>query len=130
MVERYVAAYNDRDLEAMLSVVDEHVVSYPAPLFTHRRHYGHDGVRSWWAAMAADEYAYDVLVKEVWPVEPDRAVVFGELKSGGRRLGPWALMVQVTDGLIVESRSYLSYGGLLDALQRLQDQPTGRIPIA
>ena len=53
VAERYVRAYQDRDLAAMLAVLDENVVSYPAPLFGHRPHVGHTGVREWWAAMAA-----------------------------------------------------------------------------
>ena len=33
LAERYVGAYNERDLDAMLAVQDENVVSYPAPIF-------------------------------------------------------------------------------------------------
>jgi hypothetical protein len=44
VAERYVGAYADRDLDAMLAVMDEKVVSHPAPLFGHRPHYGHAGV--------------------------------------------------------------------------------------
>jgi len=36
VAERYVGAYNDRDLDAILAVQAEDVVSYPAPLYGHR----------------------------------------------------------------------------------------------
>ncbi len=36
VAKRYVGAYTDRDLDAMLAVMDENVVSHPAPLFGHR----------------------------------------------------------------------------------------------
>ena len=41
LAERYVGAYNDRDLDAMLALQDESVMSYPAPLFGHRPNAGH-----------------------------------------------------------------------------------------
>jgi ketosteroid isomerase-like protein len=33
VAERYVGAYQDRDLAAMLAVMDENVVSFPTSLF-------------------------------------------------------------------------------------------------
>lgn len=113
VAKRYVDAYNCRDLDAMLAVMDEQVVSYPAPLFGHRPHRGHAGVRAWWAAMIASDQPLDVLVREVRQIEPHRVAVVGEIRSNGRRLSPWALVVLIHKGLIVESRSYLSEEDLL-----------------
>jgi ketosteroid isomerase-like protein len=117
VAERYVGAYQDRDLSAMLAVMDENVVSYPAPLFGHRPHVGHAGVREWWAAMMARKETYDVVVSQVRQLDSGRVVVLGELHSDGRRLSPWAVVVRMRGGLIVESRSYLSDEKVLDDLK-------------
>jgi SnoaL-like domain len=63
LAESYVAAYNDRDREAMLALQDENVVSYPSPLFRMRRLTGHEGVRAWWKAMVASGRWYEVAVQ-------------------------------------------------------------------
>jgi ketosteroid isomerase-like protein len=116
VAERYVGAYDDRDLDAMLAVMDENVVSYPAPLFGHRPHVGHSGVRAWWSAMMAADHRLDVVVDEVRQIESDRVAVLGEIRSEVTRLSPWAVIVLIRDGLIVESRSYLSDADMLEGL--------------
>lgn len=121
LAQRYVGAYIERDLEAMLAVMDENVVSYPAPLFGHRPHLGHDGVREWWAAMMASEWSYDVRVSEIREIEPNAVAVIGEVHSGRSTLSPWAVVVRIRNGLIVESRSYLSSTDLLEELGLLGD---------
>jgi ketosteroid isomerase-like protein len=102
------------------------VVSYPAPLFGHRPHFGHAGVREWWAAMMASDQGYDVVMSEVRQVEPDRVAILGEIRSGrtGRRLSPWGMLVRIRNGLIIESRSYLSDTDLLEELGLLGEQLT------
>ena len=124
VAERYVRAYQDRDLAAMLAVMDENVVSYPAPLFGHRPHVGHAGVREWWEAMMARSETYDVVVSEVRQIGSGRVALLGELHSKGERLSPWAVLVRIRDGLIVESRSYLSDEKLLDDLGLLSEAAT------
>ncbi len=116
---RYVAAYNDRDLEAMLTLQDPDVVSYPSRLFESRGHHGHVGVRKWWAEMVRSGRWYTVKVREVRLLSPDRFAVFGELYDGGELLSPWGVVVRVRDGLIVESHSYLSGEDLLEELEIL-----------
>ena len=112
----YVDAYNHRDLEAMLALQDESVVSYPARLFGNRGHTGHAGVRAWWEAMVASGRWYEVVVSEIRQPGPDRVAILGEIRDHGEVLSPWGVLVRVRNGLIVESRSYLSDGDLLDKL--------------
>ena len=124
VAERYVGAYNDRDLDAMLEVQAEDVVSYPAPLYGHRPHFGHAGVRDWWAAAVASGVWYDVVVDEVRQIGSDRVAILGEIRNGeGSGLSPWAAVVRVRNGLIIESRSYLSEKDLLDELGVLSESP-------
>jgi ketosteroid isomerase-like protein len=120
IAERYVGAYNARDLDAMLALMDENVVSYPTALFGRRPHFGHAGVRAWWEAMMSSADSYDVMVREVRPIESDRVAVFGDIWSRGRRLGPWTVLVRIRDGLIIESHSYLSDAERLEELRLLE----------
>jgi ketosteroid isomerase-like protein len=125
LAARYVGAYNDRDLEAMLAVLDENVVSHPAPLFGRRPHVGHAGVREWWESMVDSGRWYQVVVSEVRDIEADRFAILGELREAGEVLSPWGVLIRVRDGLIIESRSYLSDTGLLENL-RLLGGPSGQ----
>jgi ketosteroid isomerase-like protein len=121
VAERYVRAYQERDLAAMLAVMDENVVSHPAPLIGHRPHVGHAGVREWWAAMTARHETYDVVVSEIRQIDPGRVAVLGELYSEGKRLSAWAVLGRIRNGLIAESRSYLSDENMLDELALVTD---------
>jgi ketosteroid isomerase-like protein len=115
LAQRYVAAYNDRDLEAMLALQHENVVSYPSRLVHHDRPVtGCKGVRAWWEAMVATGRWYEVVVRHVRQLGPDRLAILGEIRDAGERLSPWGVVVRVRDGRIVESHSYLSDEELLD----------------
>jgi hypothetical protein len=122
VAERYVAAYNDRDLEAMLVLQDEHVVSYPSRLFGQRCLSGHAGVREWCRTMVASGRWYQVVVHDVRLLGSDRLAVIGEIRDGGKLLSPWGVVVRVRNGLIAESRSYLSDAELLADVGVLDDR--------
>lgn len=121
LAERYVGAYNDRDLDAMLALQDENVVSHPAPLFGYRPRAGHAGVREWWEAMVASGRWYHVIISEVRQLESDRLAILGEIHENGEPLSPWVVLVRVRNGLIFESRSYLSDKELLENLRLIGD---------
>lgn len=116
LAERYVAAYNDRDLQAMLAVQDENIVSHPSRLAGATAHRGHDGVRAWWNAMVAAGTWYEVVIDEIRQHHPNRVVILGEIREQGEPISPWCVVIHVRNGLIVESRSYLSESDLLEHL--------------
>ena len=119
IARRYVTAFNERDLEAMLAVMDEQVVSHPTRLFEERAHRGHDGVRAWWRAMLADGGTYEVVIADTRVLAPDRVAVLGTICDHGEPVSPWGVVVRIREGLIVESRSYLSDTDLLEAIGHL-----------
>lgn len=121
IAEGYVGAYNARDLDAMLALQDEGVVSHPSALFGHRPHTGHAGVRAWWQEMVDSGRWYDVVVNEVRVLGPDRLAILGEIHEEGQLLSPWGVTVRVRDGLIIESHSYLSDTELLEQLRLLEE---------
>ncbi len=116
LAERYVGAYNDRDLEAMLAVQDENVVSHPSRLAGARRHEGHAGVRAWWEAMVASGQWYEVVIREIRQPTADQIVIIGDIHDEGEPVSPWCVVVRIRNGLIVESHSYLSETELLDQI--------------
>jgi len=116
LAERYVGAYNDRDLDAMLAVQDENVVSYPTRFTGVASHRGHDGVRAWWEAMAADGRWYEVVIREIRQPDHDRVAILGAIYDHGELMSPWCVVIRVRNGLIIESRSYLSERDLLEQL--------------
>jgi ketosteroid isomerase-like protein len=122
VAESYVAAYNDRDLEAMLRIQDEQVVSHPARLFGQRVLKGHTGVRAWWQTMIESDRWYEVIVHDVRLLEGERVAVFGELRERGEPLSPWGVVIRVLNGLIVESHSYLSDEQLLIEIGALDER--------
>jgi ketosteroid isomerase-like protein len=122
LAERYVDSYMDQDLDAMLAVMDENVVTYPLPLFGFGPYRGHAGVREWWAAMESSGAQYEVVVRDVRHIGADRVAVLGEMHSRtGALLGPWAVLLRIRNGLIIESHSYLSNEDTLNELGLLGD---------
>lgn len=116
----YVGAYNDRDVEAMLAVLDADFVSHPARLPGARPHRGHDGVRAWWQGLAEHGQWYRVEIEQVRLLGADRAAVLGAIHDGDARLSPWCVVIRIRQRLIVESRSYLSERVLLEDLGVLE----------
>ncbi|HTY97039.1 MAG TPA: nuclear transport factor 2 family protein [Solirubrobacteraceae bacterium] len=116
LAERYVGAYNARDLDGMLEVLDESIVSHPSRLVGATDHEGHDGVRAWWKAMEDRGDWYEVGIREIRQPDPDRVAILGDIYDEGERVSPWCLIMRIRGGLIVESHSYLSDADLLDRL--------------
>jgi ketosteroid isomerase-like protein len=116
----YVAAYNGRDLDAMLAVLDPQVVAYPSPLFERRpANIGHDGVRMWWQTMVDAGRWYEVVISHIREAADGQWAIVGEIQQGGEFQSPWLLLFRITDGLISESRSYLSDEHVVAELGRL-----------
>lgn len=120
LAHSYVGAYNNRDLDAMLALQDENVVSHPVRAFGYRSLTGRAGVRAWWEAMEASGQWYQVVVSDVRLLGTDRVAILGEIRDQGELMSPWAVLFRVNDGLIIESRSYLSDSELLDELGLLE----------
>jgi ketosteroid isomerase-like protein len=114
--DAFVGAYNDRKLDAMLALMDENIVSYPSRLFGPRQDTGHEGVRAWWQTMTERDQWYEVVIRDVRVVGGDRVAAVGDIHDHGEPLSSWGVVFRVRDGLIVESRSYLSDEELLDEL--------------
>ena len=100
----------------MLALQHEDVVSHPSRLFEPRQLNGRAGVRAWWEAMEASGRWYDVVVRDVRQIGPDRIAILGEIRDRGELLSPWGVVIRVRGGLIIESHFYLSDTELLTDL--------------
>jgi ketosteroid isomerase-like protein len=116
LAQDYVGAYNDRSLESMLALMDPDIVSYPSRLFGPRQDIGHDAVRAWWQTMAERDQWYEVVIRDIRVVGEDRVAALGQIHDHGEPVSSWGVVFRVRDGLIVESRSYLSDEDLLAEL--------------
>ena len=116
LANAFVGAYNDRSLESMLALMDPDIVSYPSRLFGPRQDIGHDGVRAWWQTMVERDQWYKVVIRDVRAVGEDRVAALGHIHDHGEPVSSWGVVFRVRDGLIVESRSYLSDEELLAEL--------------
>jgi ketosteroid isomerase-like protein len=118
----YVAAYNERDLDAMLAVLDPDVIAHPSPLFERRpANIGHDGVRVWWQTMIDAGRWYEVVISRIRAAADGQWAIVGEIQQDGESQSPWLLIFRLRNGLICESRSYLSDEAVVVELGRLPD---------
>jgi ketosteroid isomerase-like protein len=65
LTRRAVQAFEDRDLDALLAVLDEDVEAFPILAGMDGGYHGHDGIRRWWANLLDTFPDFGVEVLEV-----------------------------------------------------------------
>jgi ketosteroid isomerase-like protein len=120
LIERYMKAFNERDLDVLLTCMHPEIMFYPTKISSTRSCYvGHDGVREWMDDVIANPAPYLSRMAELRQVEPDRWAVFGSIVLHEEATSPYAVTVHLRDGTIVELRAYLSDAELLQHLGRM-----------
>jgi ketosteroid isomerase-like protein len=109
LVRRVFEAFNERDLEAFLALMDENVVSGSQLAAIEGDYHGHDGLRRWWNGL------FDVLpdfTMNLVDVEDRGDVTVSRLRNEAHSAGsemPVGQLVWVVarwrDGKVVEWRS-------------------------
>jgi hypothetical protein len=121
IVAKWLDAFNVRDLDGMLALMDERIEFHPLRLPGLESAYrGHDGVRSWFAQLVEMEHRHRIELTEVRNTRDDRllAVGFVQIDDDADRAPFWALE-RVARGMIVSAYHYLTdpevfdHGGLL-----------------
>jgi ketosteroid isomerase-like protein len=105
---RWAEALNARDLDTLLSLATEDVVSDPLQISVSGRYVGHDGVRRWMRELTTHDPGHRVAIERVAAVGDDRVAVFGQLTMEGRRVSPYTLVVMLRDDKVAAMRSYLT----------------------
>lgn len=125
LAREFVDAFNRRDADGFLALMDPEVEFHPTALVGKRRRYdGHDGVRRWFGEVETSQMRHQVRVREVRP-SGDGFVLLSEVLLGGKLVSPSAMVARLGgDGKIVEARAFLSDEEMLAHLG-LIDDPAG-----
>jgi ketosteroid isomerase-like protein len=133
VVERWYAAYNDRDLEGALALMHPKVDATSAGMsgVEGSSHIGHAGMRRYFADLWETWENPRVEVEQCFD-RGDKVVMLGHTSGAGRLSGlevnfPVASVVEVEDGLIVRYRTYRDWDAALAAAapDRERERATG-----
>jgi ketosteroid isomerase-like protein len=127
-VERWYAAYNDRDLEGALALMHPQVDATSAGMsgVEGSSHIGHAGMRRYFADLWETWENPRVDVDHC--LERDgKVVMLGHTSGAGRLSGlevnfPVASVVEVEDGLIVRYRTYREWDAALEATATVEER--------
>ena len=120
LIGRYVAAFNERNADELVTLTDPGIVNYPLAIPGVSRNYaGHQGLRNWMRDVLVHDIGYTIVTHEVRQLEEQRWALLGELVIHEDHVSSFALLFSVVRGLIDEAREYLSEENLLRNLRRL-----------
>jgi SnoaL-like domain len=84
LVRRAVQAIDDRNLNALLAVMDDEVEAVPLLAAMEGRYHGHDGIRRWWASLLETFPDFGVEIVQISQIGEATVAV---LSSTGRGVG-------------------------------------------
>jgi ketosteroid isomerase-like protein len=118
VVERWISAFNERDLSAMLACLDDEVEFHPLKLHGIAATYaGHLGVRRWFAQVTELGHDHQIVDFQILSRSPATIVATGGLTFGGEPVDtPFCAVHRVRRGRIVSAHHYMSDPGTLDRL--------------
>ncbi len=82
LVRRGIQAINDRDLDALLAVMDDEVEAVPLLAAVEGRYHGHDGIRRWWANLLDTFPDFRIEVLQVREIGEATMAVLGTTGRG------------------------------------------------
>jgi hypothetical protein len=128
--QQFIDAFNRRDAEDLVALVDPDVDFHPTGLVGTRRAYrGHEGMRRWVSDLKTSQAMHQVRVHEVRALEERRFLVLTEVILDGESASPAALLGRLGDtGKIVEAHAYLSDEELLTQIGLVHNRPTSADP--
>lgn len=120
LIKRWVAAFNARDVEALVALADPEIDCHPLQISARGHFKGHDGIRRWMQELGADDPGHRVRVDSVRGLGDDRVVLLGAICVEDDAVSPYSLLVLAREGRILTARSYLSDEHTLDRLGLLE----------
>lgn len=107
---RFIDAFNRRDADDLVVLVDPEFEWRPSLLVGRRRTYhGHDGLRRWLEDLAGATVHHQARVREVEVLDDERFLVHSEVLVDGVVMTPSSMIAKVGgDGKLTEARAYLS----------------------
>jgi ketosteroid isomerase-like protein len=115
VVSEWMAAFNSRDLEAILARMDRDVLFHPLRLNgLERSYFGHDGMRAWFARVEELGHRHRIEVSRVRRNGEDGVLAMGELYlTADAKPEPFWGQSRVENGRITVQRHYLTLPGIL-----------------
>lgn len=107
---QFVAAFNRRDADGLVALVDPAFEWHPSVLVGGRRTYrGHAGLRQWIGDLARAPVQHQARVREVEILDNDRFLVHSEVLVDGEPVTQSSMLARLReDGKLVEGRAYLT----------------------
>lgn len=116
LVDRFVDAFNRRDPDAFVALMDPEVAFHPTVLVGDRGVYhGHDGVRRWFALLGASTLGHRVRIRGLHVLDDGRFLLLTEVIVGDEVVAPSAMAARLSAaGSIAEAHAYLSDEQMLE----------------
>lgn len=84
LARKTIEAFDNRDLDTVLSAVDENIVWIPLRSAIEGPYHGHEGMRKWWADTAANWEIFRIQMDEYRDVGEDRFIARGVIHAEGK----------------------------------------------
>lgn len=113
LVQRWLTAFNSRDVTGLLAAAHPEIVLRPLRWVPGREYRGHEGVRRWVDDLEASPHASTLTTLSIKQDESGLIVAEGTIDSDPVS---FAALFEVRDGRLVSVRSYMSDRALLTDL--------------
>jgi ketosteroid isomerase-like protein len=121
LTHRIIDAFNRRDLDALLALLDDDVEAAPPPAAIEGNYHGHAGIRRWWESLFEALPDFTIEVVEVRGIGDLTLAVLRNLAHGAasgtltqERL--W-LVSEWRDGKVIWARTFASEAEALEAVE-------------
>jgi hypothetical protein len=110
IAQQFVDAFNRRDADDLVALVDPAFEWHPSVLARGPRTYqGHAGLRQWVDDLARAPVHHQARVREVQVLDENRFLVLSEVLVDGEPMSPGAMLARLgEDGKLLEARAYLT----------------------
>ena len=122
VVSEWVEAFNSRDLDGMLGLLDPGVHFHPLRLVGLDGSYrGHDGVRRWFDGLQRLGHEHHIDLSGVRSAGHSQVLAAGSVRLAGQAgFAPFSALHRLVGGQIVSMHHYLSDPDLLERLGLLR----------
>jgi ketosteroid isomerase-like protein len=119
LIRRGIQAINDRDLDALLAVMDQEVEAVPLLAAMEGQYHGHDGIRRWWANLLDTFPDFRLEVLQMREIGEATVAVLGTTGRGVGGDTPFVATIwhvsRFRHGKCIQWRVYASEGEAFEA---------------
>jgi hypothetical protein len=119
VVQRWIEAHNDRDLDGMLACVADDVEFHPLRLTDGSKtsFIGHDGLRLWFSRLVRSQSEHELRISRLEESGPSEVLVVGTVQMPGfSSVADFYGIYETSGGLIKRANHYISDRGTMETL--------------